>query len=104
MLMTPLTADRAGTTNAYKHADLSRTIQALGKLPLQFADQLQCWKKNEPRLLSREGIEQEILNEVWITLEVLFLFFIGNDVDVHPYNRQKAEVAFNQLRRANRIL
>lgn len=89
---------------ALKHEDLKLAVNTLGTLPYQLADQLRRWKHDEPRVLSRLGIELELLNEIWSTIDALTLFFIRADLDLHPFNRQKAEIAFNHLVRVNRIL
>jgi hypothetical protein len=89
---------------ALKHEDLKLAVNTLGTLPYQLADQLRRWKHEEPRVLSRIGVELELLNEIWSTVEALTLFFIRADIDLHPFNRQKAEQAFQHLVRVNRIL
>jgi hypothetical protein len=89
---------------ALKHEDLKLAVNTLGTLPYQLADQLRRWKHEEPRVLSRIGVELELLNEIWSTVEALTLFFIRADIDLNPFNRQKAEQAFQHLVRVNRIL
>lgn len=89
---------------ALKHEQLKEMINTLGSLPYQLADVLRRWKQNEPRLLSRFGVEFGLLNEIWITLEVTMLFFIQHDMDLDPYNKSKAKKAFDELIRVNRCI
>jgi hypothetical protein len=89
---------------AFKHEQLKEMINTLGTLPYQLADVIRRWKHNEPRVLSRLGVELELLNEIWATLEVTMLFFIQHDMDLEPYNRSKAEKAFRELVRVNNCI
>lgn len=89
---------------ALKHEELMEAVNILGSLPYRLADEIRRWKHEEPRILSRLGVEIELLNEIWCTMEALFLFFTRQDIDVHPYNRSKAERAFAELVRSNRLL
>jgi len=104
MVRWPVTGAAKDDGLALKHEDLKLAVNTLGTLPYQLADQLRRWKHEEPRVLSRMGIELELLNEIWSTIEALMLFFIRADLDLHPFNRQKAEQAFQHLVRMNRIL
>jgi hypothetical protein len=104
MVRWPVTGASKHDGLALKHEDLKLAVNTLGTLPYQLADQLRRWKHEEPRVLSRMGIELELLNEIWSTIEALMLFFIRADIDLHPFNRQKAEIAFQHLVRMNRIL
>jgi len=89
---------------AHKHEQLKLMINTLGTLPYQVADQIRRWKHDEPRILSRLGIELELLNEIWITMECTMTFFIKHDMSIDPYNRTKAEKAFQELIRTNKLL
>ncbi len=89
---------------AFKHEQLKLMVNTLGSLPYQLADVLRRWKHNEPRVLSRLGVELELINEIWATMEVTMIFFIQHDMDLDPYNRSKAEKAINELRRVNNCI
>ena len=89
---------------AFKHDQLKEMINTLGSLPYQLADVMRRWKHNEPRVLSRSGVELELINEIWVTLEVTMLFFIQHDMDVDPYNHSKTRKAFDELIRVNRCI
>lgn len=89
---------------AFKHEQLKLMVNTLGTLPYQVADQIRRWKHDEPRILSRLGVELELLNEIWITMECTMLFFIQSDMSLDPYNRSKALNAFNELIRVNKLL
>jgi hypothetical protein len=80
------------------------SIQTLGSIPYQLAGVVARFRTEEERILSREGVELELINELWCTMETLFLFFIGRDVCVEPYDRQIALKAIETLRISNRLL
>lgn len=100
----PIDLSKKNDGLALKHEDLKLAVNTLGSLPYQVADQLRRWKHQEPRVLSRLGVELELLNEIWSTIDSLVLFFIRADLDIHPFNRQKAEQAFKELVALNRSL
>ena len=104
VLTHPDTLDRQGTTNVFLKKQLEPMVKTLGSLPALLADQIRRWKVQETRLLSKAGIDQEVIGEIWITLEVLTMFFVQQDHDLNPYNRSKAEAAVKQLQRMNRLL
>lgn len=87
-----------------EHDQLKEMINTLGTLPYQLADVLRRWKHDEPRVLSRLGVELTLINEIWATLEVTMLFFIQHNIDIDPYNRSKAERAFHELVRINNCM
>lgn len=89
---------------AFKHDQMKEMINTLGSTPYQLADVLRRWKHDEPRVLSRLGVELTMINEIWITLEVTMLFFIQADMNLEPYNRSKAHRAVIELLRINRCM
>lgn len=89
---------------AFKHEQLQEMITTLGSLPYQLADVLRRWKHDEPRLLSRLGVELTLLNEIWATLDVTLVFLIQHEVHIDPYNRLKADKAWRELVRVNNCL
>jgi hypothetical protein len=80
------------------------SIQTLGSVPYQLAGVIARFRTGEPRVLSREGVELELINELWCTMETLFLFFVGQDLQLEPYDRQAALRAIETLRISNRLL
>lgn len=104
VLRWPISLSESSDGEAIRHEDLKLAVNTLGTLPYQVADQIRRWKHGEPRVLSRLGVELELLNEIWSTIEALTLFFIRADIDLHPFNRQKAQLAFDHLVRMNKIL
>lgn len=89
---------------AFKHEQMKEMINTLGSTPYQLADVLRRWKHDEPRVLSRLGVELTMINEIWATLEVTMLFFIQHDMNLDPYNRSKAEKAIRELTRVNNCM
>jgi len=89
---------------AVKHEQLNTAVHSLGTLPRLMADQFVRWKQNQPRILSKVGIETQVLNEIWVNLEALSMFFEREDIDLHPFNKFKARTAFDELVTVNRIV
>lgn len=88
----------------HRHEDLKEMVTTLAvKLPA-LANIVRDWKTDAPRVLSRNGVEIEILNEIWITLVALVQYFTQLKFDVSPYDHSKAELAYSNLTRVNRCL
>ena len=104
LLTNPVTPSEIHDGLAIKHEELSMCVTALGTMPRQLADAIRSWKNGSPRVLSRLGLELEVLNEVWLTMSSLTIFFSREGIDLHPYNHLKAEAAFNDLVRVNKLL
>lgn len=89
---------------AFEHEQMKPMIETLGSLPYQLADVLRRWKHDEPRILSRLGVQLTLINEIWATLEVVTLFFVLRHIELDPYNRTKAETAVFELQRVNNCM
>ena len=100
----PATGDAAHDGRALKHEQLKLAVNTLGSLPYQLVEVLRRWKHDEPRVLSRLGVEIQLLNELWCTIEALTLFFIREGLSLDPFNRSKAERAFDDLIQSNKLL
>lgn len=88
----------------HKHEWLKEMINTLGSKPNELSEVIRRWRHQEPRVISRAGVEIGILNEIWITLDVLQGFFDHDRIDVHPYNKLKAKAAFNSLVSVNNAI
>ena len=99
-----VTSDAKDGGLALQHEELKQMINTLGSVPYQLAEVIRRWKHNEPRVFSKIGVELSLLNEIWATLEATMLFFITRDIDLEPYNRQKALRAYTELCRVNKLL
>lgn len=86
------------------HKQLEQAILTLGTLPHQLATVLKGFKRAEDRIISRIGVEVDLINEIWLTLECTMMFFIRCNMSLEPYTRWKAEKAFFDLIRVNNCL
>jgi len=89
---------------AHKHEWLKDMINTLGSKPYELSEVIRRWKHEEPRVLSQVGVELNILNEIWITLDVLFEFMKREDIGCSPYNHLQARIAFAALRQVNKCI
>ena len=91
-------------SRSHKCLDLSKTFKPMASLLSQLAEVLRRWKQGEPRVLSVLGVEVELLNELWAHCEALTVFFIREDLELHPFNRSKAHYCLMTLLRINKII
>lgn len=83
----------SGRCGVFMRGQLMEMVNTLGALPHQLADVIRRWRHDEPRILSRLGVEVTLINEIWIALDVTLRFFINQNLDVHPFNYHKAKQA-----------
>lgn len=84
--------------------DLHSAITTLATLPQILSSIVTTWKKNEHRIWSIFGTETEVLNELYITLECLVMFFARISVNLGDFKLPLARRAHADLVRCNRIL
>jgi hypothetical protein len=84
--------------------ELSGTIEILERLPAQLGLVLGGLRQGTPRVISRLGVELHILNEIWANIQVLCAFLLSNDIDLEPFDQDRAALAFANLVRVNRVL
>ena len=77
---------------------------ALGNLPGQLSIEIARWKKDEERVLSRLGVEIEILNELYATIEATMLFLIRENIPLGKFSLSVVKQAHVELMRCNRLL
>lgn len=82
----------------------SAMVETLGSVPTQIGDVITTWQSGQPRVLSVEGVEETLLNEMWITLEICLVFFVENGFDPLPFNQLKALQAYKELLKFNRMM
>ncbi len=63
-----------------------------------------AWASAQPQVLSREGIRETLIDELWASLESLLCFLIQLEGPVEAYNRSKALHCIDSLRTINKIL
>lgn len=100
-----LTAHPADTLSMQmKHEQLQPAIQTLGKIPSQLAGVINTWKKGTSSVLSSEGIEVELLNEIQITVYSLLQFFEREGIQPTKFSQPRFLEAWKLLLVLNRQL
>ena len=100
-----MTANPADTLSMQmKHEQLQPAIQTLGKIPSQLAGVINSWKKGSESVLSPEGIELELLNEVQITVYSLLQFFEREKIRPVKFSQPRFLEAWKLLLVLNRQL
>jgi hypothetical protein len=89
---------------ALKMGELCIVISDLGALPGQLASEIARWRKGEERVLSRLGVETQLLNELYSTMEVTALFFIRENIELPKFSLSVAESAYRTLIDCNKLL
>jgi hypothetical protein len=91
-------------SDVMKTVELSTCISFLGRLPSDLADVVKCWKQGIPTSISRDGVELDLLNEIWANVQGLIYFLVSHDISLDPFNIAKTTEVFYILVRANRSL
>lgn len=84
-----------------QHEQLRPCIDTLGSIPAQLAAELASFHAGTPRLLSREGVDLELLAELQATLDSLVLFLDANQEPFDGYNHRLATRSIELLRQVN---
>lgn len=79
-------------------------VGQLRSLPYMLGDMVSRWKSNSPQILSRNGVEIEILNETMATLSATFCFMLSRSIDVGEFKHAECEEAYQNLKTCNRLL
>jgi hypothetical protein len=87
-----------------KHKELQAAIFDLGSISRMLADEIGRWKRGEDRVLGRNGIENNLLNELYATLETMLWFFQREGIDVEKFSLDEVRTAHYDLIRCNRLL
>ena len=88
----------------YKYGELKTTIGNIVYTIQQLGDILQGWKLAEPRVLTVESTEQDILNEMWANVQVLVQFLRDHEIDMEPFNEWRTVTSFKVLVMCNRLV
>jgi hypothetical protein len=86
-----------------KMANLNIATRDLGTLPRAIGGEIQGWKRDDERMLSKIGVETQLLNELYITIEVMMEFFISEGIDL-KFSLPQVKQAYHELVRCNRLL
>lgn len=87
-----------------KMRDMIGAIEALGSLPNALGQVIERWKSNLDPVYSQEGIEINILNELYLTLEVTTLFLIRENANMGVLSLGEARKAHARLVALNKQL
>lgn len=91
-------------SDVLKSDNLNTAVHDLGSLPRSIVAEIERWKKEEDRVLSKYGVETQLLNELYSTIEVTMLFFIRENVDLNHFSLSAVKQAYHELLRCNRLL
>lgn len=91
-------------SSGLKLEQLNVAIVDLGALPKQLAIEIERWKKGQERVLSPLGVETQVLNELYATIEAAMLFFIREDIDLSRFTLSLVKQYHAELLRCNRLL
>lgn len=91
-------------TDTMKHRELKQAVFDMGSIPKMLVSEIGRWKKEEDRILSRRGMEDFLLNELYATLESLLCFYQREDIEVPNFSLGEVRAAYSELIRCNRLL
>jgi len=86
------------------HREVRTAVFDLGSIPPMLAGEITRWKKGESRVLSRQGTELNLLNELYTTMETLMQFFQRHKLNLTGFSLDKTKTAYFELLRCNRLL
>jgi hypothetical protein len=88
----------------HKTDDLNMAVADMAQLLRLLSHEVEAWKRGTDRVVSKFGVETEILNELRVTMEVSMLFFIREEIELPRFNLANMEKAHVELVRCNRLL
>lgn len=87
-----------------KHRELASAVEELGATTKMIGGEVTRWKRAEERVLSRIGVEQNLLNELYANAEPLLWFLIREEVEVTGFSLDLLKSSYSELLRCNRLL
>lgn len=87
-----------------KSEQLNLAIRDLGHLVKQLSLEIERWKKEEERVLSKLGVELQFLNELYATIEATMSFLIQENINLSHFNLGATKQAHSELIRCNKLL
>jgi hypothetical protein len=87
-----------------KSDGLNLAISEMAQLLRQISLEIERWKREDDRILSRLGVETQYLNELKATMEATMLFFIRQDIPLKNFTLGVVNQAHTELVRCNRLL
>ena len=83
--------------------DLQHSIRALGTLPRQLGLTLLAWRSGADPVLSKQGFEVNVLNELAIHMYAISEFFKRQHIDIEPFSSAEVISAIADIVRANQV-
>lgn len=83
---------------------LNGSVKDLGTLVKGLATEVERWKREEDRVLSRIGIELQFLVEIKANIEASMLFLIREDIPLGDFSLGTVNRAHADLMRCNNLL
>jgi len=87
-----------------KADQLNIAVRDLGALMKSIGAEIERWKKEEDRVLSKLGVELQLLNELYSTVEATMLFLIREDTYFSDFLLGAVKQAHTELIRCNKLL
>lgn len=87
-----------------KHRELASAVEELGITTKMIGGEVTRWKRAEERVLSRIGVEQNLLNELYANAKPLLWFLIREEVEVTGFSLDLLKSSYSELLRCNRLL
>lgn len=80
------------------------SYRPLASLVTILSEAIVSWKNNRERLLSVQGLEVEVLNEIWVHIESLMILLLREQFPLRPFSPKRAEAAVKKLIEVNKVM
>lgn len=87
-----------------KKRELLVAVYDLGVISKGLAIEVEGWKKGYKPVLSKLGVELQLLNELYATIESTMLFFMRENIELPGFSLDAVKQAYIELRRCNKLL
>lgn len=91
-------------TDKMKHKELKQVVFDLGSIPKMLVGEIGRWKRGDDRILSRHGVEVNLLNELYANLESLLWFYMREGIEAPGFSLDDSKACYYELLRCNRLL
>lgn len=88
----------------FKPRELKSAVSEIGTLTKMLAAEIARWKKGEARMLSRMGVELNILDELYANMESMLWFYTRETIEVPGFSLDLVRASHSDLLRCNRLL
>lgn len=87
-----------------KSDELVIVVKDIARLIKQAGLEIERWKREEERIVSRIGFEIQCLNELYVTMEVLMLFLERESIPLTCFSMGLVSQSHSDLLRCNSLL